>query len=272
MNRRLVGVVRLAASDAIFWPVDPATVTEEAGTRGGAHDGMDFGLPIGTPLVAAFDGVVLANYHDGASGRMWAGNGWVYANGPALITEIRRSDGLIARYAHLSEYVLPVGAEVAGGETVVALSGNSGFTTGPHLHWSLRWDRLLSGGAWVNPRRFDLRFPGERAAVVREEINFEEGEIMAIYIRPKANSSETVKGNPGTSRIWAGDGRNIGGAEYSGVWERSEDGSVRRLFTAEWAAIQEAYKAAGRKVPLATDVHGNAIEQMYLVKRAEPKR
>lgn len=260
----------ISNNDEVFWPVDPSTVTEEAGTRGGEHDGMDFGLPIGTPIFAAFDGVVIANYNDGASGRMWAGNGWVYANGPALITEIRRADGFISRYAHLSKYALPVGARVAGGETVVAFSGNSGFTTGPHLHWSLRWDRRLSGGAWVNPRKFNLLLPGEQTANEKEKDKLEEDEIMAIYLQATGNSSPIDGKNPGSSRIWAGNNREIGGAVYSGVWERSEDGSLRRLFPGEWQAIQEAYAAAGRKVPVAA-ISGNELEKMYLIKRAEPR-
>ena len=53
--------------------------------------------------------------------------------------------------------------------------------------------------------------------------------------------------------------------------ERSEDGSIRKLFVAEWDAIQAAYKAAGRPIPLATGVHGNAIAEMYLTTRAAPK-
>lgn len=100
----------------------------------------------------------------------------------------------------------------------------------------------------------------------------EEEDIMAIYLEATGNSSPIDAGNPGSSRIWAGADREINGAKYSPVWERSDDGSIRRLFAAEWAAIQEAYKAAGRKVPLVTGVHGNAIEEMYLTKRAAPSK
>jgi hypothetical protein len=94
---------------------------------------------------------------------------------------------------------------------------------------------------------------------------------MAVYLRATGNSSPIDAKNPGSSRIWAGDNREIDGARYSDVWERSEDGSIRRLFPGEWAAIQAAYEAAGRKVPIAP-ISGNEIEKMYLVKRAEPKR
>lgn len=94
---------------------------------------------------------------------------------------------------------------------------------------------------------------------------------MAVYFRATSNSSPLKPGDAGSSRIWAGEDRVIDGVTYSGVWERSEDGTIRRLFAAEWAGIVAAYAASGRKVPVA-DVHGNVIEQMYLAKRSEPKR
>lgn len=104
----------------------------------------------------------------------------------------------------------------------------------------------------------------------------EDEDIMALYFEASANSSPirtlpSGSPDPSASRIWAGDGRVIDGTTYSGVWERSEDGSIRRLFKQEWEGIVSAYAAAGRRIPLAR-VHGNAIEQMYLVKRAEPTR
>lgn len=95
--------------------------------------------------------------------------------------------------------------------------------------------------------------------------------IMAIYLEATGNSSPIDAKNPGTSRIWAGNNRVIGGATYSGVWERSEDGTVRRLFPGEWQAIQDAYVAAGRKVPVAK-ISGNELEKMFLVKRAAPSK
>lgn len=99
---------------------------------------------------------------------------------------------------------------------------------------------------------------------------------MATYFEATANSTPLADG---TSRIWAGEGRKVQSkdasgrvfeATYSNLWERSDDGSIRRLFVGEAAAIRAAYEAAGRKFPVA-QVHGNAIEQMYLVARPEPK-
>lgn len=258
-------------SGVVFWPVDPARITEEAGTRGGTHYGMDFGVAVGTPVLAPFDGVIVANFNDGASGTLTLPGGQkVKANGPALITDLRRDDGLISRLAHLSAFGAEPGQRVSAGDEI-AYSGNTGFSLGPHVHWELRWDRRLGPGSWVNPRLFDPQ-PYTAAPPVPDPIL--EEDIMATYFKAQVNSSETEKGNPGSSRIWAGEGREIPAGSktfYSGVWERSEDGSIRRLFVAEWDAIQAAYKAAGRPIPLATGVHGNAIEEMYLTTRAAPK-
>ena len=144
----------MSTSPTVYWPFDPALVTEEFGTRGGGHGGIDGATPVGTPILASFDGVVVANFNDGASGSMWVGSQRIDANGPALITDLRRDDGLISRVAHLSGFAASPGQRVRAGD-VIAYSGNSGFTTGPHTHWETRWDRLLGPGRWVNPRNFN---------------------------------------------------------------------------------------------------------------------
>lgn len=133
----------------VYWPVDPSKITEEAGTRGGQHYGIDFGIPVGTPVRAPFDGVVVWVGNDGASGYLASAGVW--ANGPALVMDIRRSDGLISRFAHLSEFIVKQGTVVSAGQ-VVAKSGNTGFTSGPHLHWETRWNRLWNAVGWINPR------------------------------------------------------------------------------------------------------------------------
>ncbi len=160
----------MSASRTVYWPVGPERITEEAGTRGGTHYGMDFGVPTGTPVTAPFDGIVVANFNDGASGSLHLGGGqYVNANGPALITDIQRDDGLISRVAHLSSFAASPGQRVTAGE-VIAYSGNTGFSIGPHVHWELRWDRRLGPGAWVNPRSFNPQtFTGSTTPDGQEE-------------------------------------------------------------------------------------------------------
>ncbi|QIK62332.1 M23 family metallopeptidase [Leucobacter viscericola] len=133
----------------LYYPLDPALVSEWPGPRDGGswwHYGTDFAVGVGTPLAASFDGQVVFAGGDGARGQI---NG-VWANGEGLTVDIRRSDGLIARYGHLSRIDVQYGQWVTAGQ-IIGLSGNTGYTTGPHCHWELRWDRAWSGGAWAHP-------------------------------------------------------------------------------------------------------------------------
>ena len=154
-----------------------------------------------------------------------------------------------------ARYGIPLSREtVVTHQELYNIHGASYATACPGPYLQARIDQLI-----------ELARARTGAPVIEEE------PIMAVYLRATGNSSPIDAKNPGSSRIWAGDNRDIGGARYSGVWERSDDGSLRRLFPGEWAAIQQAYTNAGRKIPFA-DISGNELEKMYLVKRAEPKR
>jgi murein DD-endopeptidase MepM/ murein hydrolase activator NlpD len=83
------------------------------------HWGLDIGQPEGTPLLAGFDGVVVyVGYHPTGYGN---------------IVVIECEDGNQARYAHCHEIFVTVGQEVERGE-VIATVGNTGASTGAHLH------------------------------------------------------------------------------------------------------------------------------------------
>jgi murein DD-endopeptidase MepM/ murein hydrolase activator NlpD len=86
------------------------------------HAGMDFKADTGTPVVSPFDGkVTRINWH-------WRGNG--------NCVEVRYADGVMAKFLHLSEIQVKVGQTVSAGETL-ALSGNTGRSTAPHLHYQV---------------------------------------------------------------------------------------------------------------------------------------
>lgn len=139
-------------SKPVFWPSANPVVTEEAGTRGGSHNGIDLAAFLGDPVIAAFDGVAVFVGGDGASGAIDLGGGnWLKPNGEGRTVDIRRADGLISRVGHLEGYAIKQGDTVKAGQ-VIGYAGNSGYSTGVHIHWELRWDRAWSGGAWINPR------------------------------------------------------------------------------------------------------------------------
>ena len=98
----------------------------------GAHNGLDFGVPVGTPVVSTMSGKVIY------SG--WNNQGY----GNLVIVE---SGAYRTYYAHLSELSLEVGEQVRAGD-VVALSGNTGNSTGPHLHYEVRYqNQAIDPGA-----------------------------------------------------------------------------------------------------------------------------
>jgi murein DD-endopeptidase MepM/ murein hydrolase activator NlpD len=110
------------ASGGWIWPVS-GTITSPFGYRWGRmHEGIDISVPEGTPVRAAKAGtVILAAYTGG------------YGN----YTCIDHGGGLSSCYAHQSSYAVSPGDSVAQGE-VIGYSGNTGSSTGPHLHFEIR--------------------------------------------------------------------------------------------------------------------------------------
>ena len=97
--------------------IDPIT-----GQPGAFHDAQDYGIPEGTPIVASLGGVVVDAGFNGGFGNYVA---------------IDHGLGVATYYAHLSELVSREGDIVKQGE-LIAYSGNTGRSTGPHLHWGVR--------------------------------------------------------------------------------------------------------------------------------------
>jgi murein DD-endopeptidase MepM/ murein hydrolase activator NlpD len=186
----------------IIWPFDISTITEWCGTdrgNGVIHMGTDFGVPQGTLLHATVSGVVSRWETDGLG---------------AYVLDIMRADGLLVRNAHLSRMDVQTGDRVSIGQ-VIGLTGGavgtkgSGESTGPHLHWELRWDRLWRGGHWVDPRPFFASFAGLDAAPFIET-KLEEDEMKTAqitWIRSKDGARLRALFTPGTAYwlAWEGD-------------------------------------------------------------------
>lgn len=239
----------MATSSPLYWPFPPSQIgTPIWGYPG--HQGTDWPKPTGTPVPATSDGIIVFAGDDGLGGQT---------------IDLQRDDGLVQRFGHLSAIWVKPGQRVNAGNTI-GLVGSTGNSTGPHLHWELRWDRLWNGGNWVDPRSMNPLSFGSTPDPEAEPTPEIEEDSMAIYLRPTGNSTPLKPGDAGSSRIWAGDDRTIGGVTYSGTWERSDNGSIRRLFPDEWAAIQRAYKAADRALPLTT-IAPNDLEKMVYIKR-----
>jgi murein DD-endopeptidase MepM/ murein hydrolase activator NlpD len=99
---------------------------------------VDFATPVGTPVLAARDGVVMQVESDFAEGGLDSRDDMVRAN----FIRILHDDGTMAIYAHLATG----GADVRAGERVrrgqhIGRSGNTGFSGGPHLHFVVQANR-----------------------------------------------------------------------------------------------------------------------------------
>ncbi len=91
--------------------------------KSGFHNGLDFSMPIGTKVLAAAGGKVVAT-----------GNNGRYAYGRWMAVD--HGNGIITMYGHLSTYVKSKGDTIKAGDTI-ARSGNTGNSTGPHLHFTV---------------------------------------------------------------------------------------------------------------------------------------
>lgn len=123
-------------SGTLIWPIDAPRITQYFGNtpfastgayNGNGHNGIDFGTPVGTPVKSALSGVV----EDMGDTDLVCPNAsygkWVL---------VRHYNGLSSLYAHLSGFSASKGQEVATGQ-IIGYSGNTGFSTGPHLHFTV---------------------------------------------------------------------------------------------------------------------------------------
>ena len=114
------------------------------------HEGVDFVADAGTRVISSAGGVVtMAEYHP------------QYGN----LIEIDHGNEFSSRYAHLSKVLVKPGQLLKRGQQI-GLSGNTGRSTGPHLHFEVRYK-----GVAQNPERF-LRYGGELAQAVVDKPGF----------------------------------------------------------------------------------------------------
>ncbi|MEX0909770.1 MAG: peptidoglycan DD-metalloendopeptidase family protein [Candidatus Paceibacterota bacterium] len=132
------GAIPSSAPGVLGWPVVNVYITQYFGNTafatsnpqiysGGGHNGIDLGVGIGTSVSSANSGVVVATGDTDLVCPNASYGRWVL---------VRHNNGLSTLYAHLSQVSVSQGQTVARGETI-AYSGNTGYSTGPHLHFSV---------------------------------------------------------------------------------------------------------------------------------------
>lgn len=115
-------VNRPASASGLIWPTS-GPLTSGFGMRWGAmHQGIDIAPPHGTPVYAANSGTVIFSGNQGGYG---------------ILILIDHGDGLVTAYAHLSGIVTGSGTSVGRGQ-LIGYVGNTGNSTGPHLHFETR--------------------------------------------------------------------------------------------------------------------------------------
>ena len=118
------------------WPASVVRVTQFFGNTafassgayaGKGHNGIDIGVPIGTPIKSALSGVVLGTGNTDAVRGCYSFGKWVF---------VKHGNGLGTMYAHLSQINVSEGQNVSTGD-VLGFSGETGYATGPHLHFGV---------------------------------------------------------------------------------------------------------------------------------------
>jgi murein DD-endopeptidase MepM/ murein hydrolase activator NlpD len=113
--------------------------------RTALHTGLDFPAEVGTPIVAAAGGVVLSAGPHPQYGQM---------------VEVDHGNGLVTRYAHTSKMLVKQGDFIRRGQKIAEV-GNTGRSTGPHLHFE-----VLVEGVQQNPAKF-LQGKGQAPAMAQ---------------------------------------------------------------------------------------------------------
>ncbi len=133
-------------------PLKNIRITSPYGYRakfGRMHKGIDFGCPVGDTIRSTFTGRVrITKFERGGYG---------------FYVIVRHDNGLETVYGHLSKFLVKEGQYVKAGEPI-ALSGNTGRSTGPHLHYETRFM-----GYAINPERI---FDYSRNAVHSDKFTF----------------------------------------------------------------------------------------------------
>lgn len=124
-----------ASMAPVRWPLDDSGIvtrgTVRPGDDGEEHTGLDIAIPVGTPIRAAGDGIVAeARSHDEYG----------------LFVRLRHQNGFESMYGHASRLLVSTGDTVAAGQ-VIAMSGSTGRSTAPHLHYE-----IFRGGRPIDPR------------------------------------------------------------------------------------------------------------------------
>ena len=148
-------------SGVLAWPFEAVTITQYFGNtpfasanpqvyNGAGHNGIDLRGAIGTPVLAAANGIVVDVGNTDEQCLQVSYGKWIL---------VRHYNGLSTLYAHLALSKVAPGQEVARGE-VIGYSGNSGYSTGPHLHFTVYATAAVSVSEPSGPNKYVSKICG----------------------------------------------------------------------------------------------------------------
>jgi murein DD-endopeptidase MepM/ murein hydrolase activator NlpD len=148
-------------------PVQGRISSGFGGSRG--HNGIDIAVPVGTPVPAAMGGRVASVFNNPRGGKS---------------VVVVYDDGTRAGFAHLSRQPLPQGTRFSAGD-VIAVTGNTGRSTGPHLHYTLARPNSQGQFIKIDPRTYVPGFseasnPASSARVNQARPSFGGGNVRAV--------------------------------------------------------------------------------------------
>jgi len=177
------------------------------------HMGVDFGLPEGSPIMASAEGQVIYAGLDPETARN-------PTSGYGIYVKIDHAPGVCTIYGHMATLVVTQGEMVRTGQ-VIGASGNTGRSTGPHLHWEYRTTPTQA----VDPMPYMVeKIP---SVMLRATIT-DEGDGLRVRTGPSSERGVVRMLKPGDTL----DIINVAG---SNVWLQCEDGFI--MFRPEWVVL-----------------------------------
>ena len=214
---------------ALYWPVD-APVTQQFATnpndiQPNGHTGIDFAVNPNTPIKSAGAGTVV---WEGWATRLSANNVWWIAPAYAgICVVIDHGNGILSLYGHLNETHISVNDKVAAGQ-VIGLSGSTGLSSGPHLHFELLgWPLQPYNGFYgrVNPHNFISSLTPAASVTLKPNQRIVGSE--PVNIRSAALTTAPIIGQIPADRVQTFEGYVVGEMiQPYNVWYKGTDGYV----------------------------------------------
>jgi murein DD-endopeptidase MepM/ murein hydrolase activator NlpD len=224
--------------------------------KNGGHEGVDIGVGRNTPVKAAGAGKIAYALKSCRERDFWCGNGW----GNHVV--IDHGDNVFTRYAHLTSVSVAVGSTVEAG-ALIGLSGTTGLSDGPHLHFELGvhagafdscsapqnfWRDVgtVKGGVY-DPRLLSFGSSNPRANAIGKSCRVSAGGDRTANVRPEASSSASPYGV-----ILAGQRVTVRG------------------FIGDWASLEEAIlDGSGSKPALSKVGHAVGLDAFLHVSQVD---